>query len=86
VQVKFRHGLIVGLAAGYVLGAKAGRQRYDQIRKVTETVASVPPVRQLIDETKELADAGTTKAREIVSDQLQSVSEHVRDIAREKLG
>ena len=83
--MKFRHGLVVGLAAGYVLGAKAGRQRYEQIVKVTETVAAVPPIRQLIDETKELADAGTTKAREVVSDQLHTVSNQVRDIAEEKL-
>ena len=83
--MKFRHGLVVGLAAGYVLGAKAGRQRYEQIVKVTETVAAVPPIRQLIDETKELADAGTTKAREVVSDQLHAVSEQVRDVAEQKL-
>lgn len=83
--MKFRHGLLIGAAAGYVLGAKAGRNRYEQIRKVTSTVAAVPPVRQLIDETKELADAGTNKAREIMSDQLHSVSDHVREIARDKL-
>ena len=29
--MKFRTGLIVGLGIGYVLGAKAGRDRYDQI-------------------------------------------------------
>lgn len=83
--MKFRHGLVVGLAVGYVLGAKAGRQRYEQIRKVSHAVASVPPVRQLIDETKELADAGTAKAREVVSDQLHAVSDQVRDLAEEKL-
>jgi hypothetical protein len=29
--MRFRLGLIVGFAAGYYLGAKAGRQRYEQI-------------------------------------------------------
>jgi hypothetical protein len=28
---RFRNGLLLGLAAGYVLGARAGRERYDQI-------------------------------------------------------
>lgn len=30
--MKFRIGLVVGFAAGYYLGAKAGRARYEQIR------------------------------------------------------
>ena len=29
--MKFRIGLVVGFAAGYYLGAKAGRARYEQI-------------------------------------------------------
>ena len=29
-----RFGLVVGFALGYYLGAKAGRERYDQIRRV----------------------------------------------------
>ncbi|MGH9032545.1 MAG: YtxH domain-containing protein [Acidimicrobiia bacterium] len=28
-----RLGLVVGFAAGYYLGAKAGRERYDQIQR-----------------------------------------------------
>ena len=38
--MRFRLGLIIGAGAGYVLGAKAGRGRYEQIRRVTETVRS----------------------------------------------
>jgi hypothetical protein len=30
--MKLRVGLVVGFAAGYYLGAKAGRARYEQIR------------------------------------------------------
>ena len=30
--MKFRIGLVLGFAAGYYLGAKAGRARYEQIR------------------------------------------------------
>ena len=29
--MKFRTGLIVGIAVGYVAGTKAGRERYEQI-------------------------------------------------------
>ncbi len=30
--MKLRLGLIVGFAAGYYLGARAGRERYEQLR------------------------------------------------------
>jgi hypothetical protein len=31
--MRFRLGFVTGLATGYYLGAKAGRQRYDQINR-----------------------------------------------------
>jgi hypothetical protein len=31
--MKFRLGLLIGLAVGYYFGAKAGRERYVQIRR-----------------------------------------------------
>jgi hypothetical protein len=34
--MKFRIGLLVGFGAGYYLGAKAGRARYEQIRRRLE--------------------------------------------------
>jgi len=34
--MRFRVGLVVGLGVGYYLGAKAGRVRYEQIRRALE--------------------------------------------------
>jgi hypothetical protein len=34
----FKTGLIIGLAVGYYYGAKAGRERYDQIERVLQPV------------------------------------------------
>lgn len=31
-------GLVIGLAAGYVLGTRAGRERYEQIKAQAEKV------------------------------------------------
>jgi hypothetical protein len=31
--MRFRIGLLAGFAAGYYLGTKAGRERYEQIRR-----------------------------------------------------
>jgi hypothetical protein len=35
---------LLGLAAGYVLGTRAGRQRYDQLVRAYRTVADHPMV------------------------------------------
>ncbi len=40
--------LIIGMAAGYVLGTKAGRARYEQISKTTRAIAGSPVTRKLV--------------------------------------
>ncbi len=77
--MKFRTGVIVGFAAGYVLGSKAGRDRYEQIRKLYRRVASSEQVRKALDQGRQLADSGTARARDVVSQQLSSASETIRE-------
>ena len=36
----FKAGLVIGAGIGYVLGAKAGRERYDQIVAATQAFMS----------------------------------------------
>lgn len=50
--------MIVGGAVGYVLGARAGRQRYDQIVRASRQLRSHPAVAQLTDQAVGLIDAG----------------------------
>jgi hypothetical protein len=50
IGMRFRTGLVVGLAAGYVLGAKAGRERYEQIRNAAESLWSSEGGRRLREE------------------------------------
>ena len=42
----FRISFLTGLATGYVLGTRAGRERYEQMKKVARTVADNPTVQQ----------------------------------------
>jgi len=53
-------GFVAVLATGYVLGTKAGRQRYEQIASAARTVAGHPA-------TKTVIDAGRRKIAEKVS-------------------
>ena len=42
--MKFRTGLVIGGAVGYYLGARAGRQRYEQINRLIQRVTDSGPV------------------------------------------
>lgn len=51
----FRFGLFLGLAIGYVLGAKAGHQRYEQIVRCWQSARGSKPGQQLEAEVREVA-------------------------------
>ena len=46
---------VVGLGVGYVLGTRAGRERYEQIRRAAEGVWNTPAVQQGVDTVKGFA-------------------------------
>lgn len=48
-------GLVIGLAAGYVLGARAGRKRYEQIKTQALKVWNLEPVQNQVDKVKDFA-------------------------------
>lgn len=56
---------LAGLAAGYVLGARAGTQRYEQIRRTSSKVWSSDAVQKQVGVAKE---AARTKAAPVVAD------------------
>src|SRR5919197_4201184 len=58
----------LGFGLGYVLGARAGRQRYEQIVAMWERFAGSPVVRQAAEQGKQLLDEG----KERISDQIQA--------------
>jgi len=84
--------LAVGLGAGYVLGTRAGRSRYDQLsqwtRKTAEDFGVAPAVGVVIDTARttagEVRAAAATKSHDaldngasLVSDKLEAVGENL---------
>jgi hypothetical protein len=65
--------LLAGLAAGYVLGARAGRERYERIAEATRRLAERPEVRDLTGKVRSGLGAGLEKAAGTASDRLQQV-------------
>ena len=41
-------GLVIGLAGGYVLGTRAGRERYEQIKAQADKVWNLEPVQEQV--------------------------------------
>jgi len=78
---------IVGLAVGYVLGARAGRERYEQLRKSARDFSQTPAVQKATRTAKETAGGVTGKAADTLAaklgDQLPpSVTERVPYLKR----
>jgi hypothetical protein len=63
--------LLADLAAGYVLGARAGRERYEQIAEATRRLAERPEVREFTGSLRSRLGASLEKAADTASDRLQ---------------
>jgi hypothetical protein len=63
--------LVAGLAAGYVLGARAGRERYERIAEATRRLAERPEVRELTGKVRSGLGVGLEKAAGTASERLQ---------------
>lgn len=50
--MKGKIGLVVGLGAGYVLGSRAGRERYEQIKTQWLKVWNLDPVQEQVEKAK----------------------------------
>ncbi len=50
--------MVVGVAIGYVVGARAGRERYEQIKRLAGEARRHPAVAQIADQGLGLVDAG----------------------------
>ncbi|RVW05555.1 hypothetical protein [Rhodococcus xishaensis] len=56
--------LLVGVAAGYVLGTRAGRARYEQISKAAKAVATSPATKKVVEAGRQkLSDSLNTQPR-----------------------
>jgi len=76
--MKFRFGLIIGLAIGYVLGARAGYERYQQIQSTWRSVRRSDPAQRLGSEVRGFADRAGSRLEHKASRGVDQLSDQLR--------
>lgn len=69
--------LLAGFGAGYVLGAKAGTQRYDQIAGKFRELAGMPAVQDVTSTLADTAGQIGDKAKTAVTEKVAAVGDKV---------
>lgn len=65
--------LVVGFAAGYVMGARAGRNRYHQIKRLASKVWATDSVQSGVGYVQGFAGARLDDARDFIADKVGSI-------------
>jgi hypothetical protein len=83
--MRYRLTFVAGLALGYVLGTRAGRERYEQLMKSARHVAQNPAVRNTAESAAQQGKQFAGKAYHVVSHKVgdrvpDSVAQRVRTL------
>ncbi|MFD0417822.1 YtxH domain-containing protein [Streptomyces sp. NPDC127108] len=70
--MRYRLTFVAGLALGYVLGTRAGRERYEQLKKSVREISQNPAVRNTV-------ESAAQQGRGVAGKAFHSVSEKVGD-------
>jgi len=73
--MKGRTGFVLGVAAGYMLGTKAGRRPTEQTKYSTPPVRSIEPARTMPEATTE----PRSKVQQLVGNGLRATSKLLRE-------
>jgi len=64
---------VAGAAAGYVLGARAGRKRYEQIKAGAERLWNTPAVQKSVDQVQGFVDDHSSEVQAAVTNGAKKV-------------
>ncbi len=80
--MRLKLGFLVGFGAGYVLGAKAGTERYEQLKRLYGNLISSPQFQQVGDKAREAVGTGFEQAKGAATEGASKV----RDVVKERRG
>ena len=75
--MRFKSGFLVGLGAGYVLGTKAGQERYQQIVDATSKLRENPGVQRLTGEVNKTVNVSKDRVAETAAAKADQAKEAV---------
>ncbi|MEU3856248.1 YtxH domain-containing protein [Streptomyces sp. NPDC028722] len=83
--MRYRLTFLAGLSLGYVLGTRAGRERYEQLKKSARQITQNPAVRNTAETAAQQGRVYAGKAFHTVSDKVgdrvpESVAQRVRSL------
>jgi hypothetical protein len=81
--MRFRIGLTLGFAAGYVLGAKAGRERYFQIERAWHQLTNSEPAQQLSTEVRHAAEQASQTLEEKANEGVTKLTDKLHEVQAE---
>lgn len=70
--------LVAGFGAGYVLGAKAGTERYNQIQSKFQEFTGKPAVQNATSQVKDTASSAADTAKQTLSEKASTVQDKVK--------
>jgi FKBP-type peptidyl-prolyl cis-trans isomerase len=74
--------LLAAAAVGYVLGTRAGRERYEQIKSGARKVSQNPKVQEAAHKAQDVATQQATAAAELAKEKVAPVASSVADKVR----
>jgi len=83
--MRYRLVFIIGLGIGFVLGARAGRERYEQLRKLARRVADSPAFQQAAGAAQAQAAEFAKTARERLADRAGSARAKVGEALHDRV-
>lgn len=80
--MKFRTMLAsaLGVGVGYVLGAAAGRERFEQIKSQATRIVNDPEVRQKVADLPTQVKENLPKAQSVVADKVSGAKDKAEDL------
>ena len=84
--MRFKSGFLVGLGAGYVLGTRAGQERYQQIVDAASRLRENPGVQRLTGEVNRTVSASKDRVAETAAAKADQAKEAVASKVADSTG
>ncbi len=73
----WKTGALLGFGVGYVLGAKAGRDRYDELKASWDQFMGNPSVQRAVTKGREVVETGRERGVRAVEEAGESVRDRI---------